>query len=126
MKSNSSNILNKKKKQMLESWMQIQLQDEGLREDLISNEELRVQSDELLSSMLRTLQSDNHTDSESPEFEELTEMLSGIAINRAKQGFSARETSTYVISLKDAMIQVIENEYKDDFQKLYQETSKVI
>jgi rsbT co-antagonist protein RsbR len=39
-------LLQKKKKQVLESWINNQLADPNLREDLMSNEEMREQSNE--------------------------------------------------------------------------------
>jgi rsbT co-antagonist protein RsbR len=52
MKYDASKILQRKKKFILEEWMKNQLADESLREDLMSNEDLREQSDELLDGLL--------------------------------------------------------------------------
>ncbi|HYG39072.1 MAG TPA: RsbRD N-terminal domain-containing protein, partial [Cytophagales bacterium] len=125
MKSTASNILVKKKKQILETWMQLQLQDESLREDLISNEELRGQSDELLTSLLIAIQNDNYSDVNTSDFEQIFDVLSGISISRAKQGFSPRETGVYVLSLKEALFKSLEAGLKDDIQKLYEESIKI-
>src|SRR6476620_9953998 len=114
MKQDIARILQKKKKQILEDWMKLQLADIGLREDLISNEELREQSDELLNSLLKNLTDKNITDVESEEFEPVREILSGISISRARQGFSPRETGIYIFSLKDALLQSLKSELKDD------------
>jgi len=114
MKQDIARILQKKKKQILEDWMKLQLADIGLREDLISNEELREQSDELLNSLLKNISEKNITDVESEEFEPVREILSGISISRARQGFSPRETGIYIFSLKDALLQSLKSELKDD------------
>jgi len=50
MKNEAIKIFQKRKKIILENWIKYQLSDETLREDLISNEDLRAQSDELLNS----------------------------------------------------------------------------
>ncbi len=53
MKQDISKLLQKKKKNILEDWMNLQLADAGLREDLMSNDELREQSAELLDALLK-------------------------------------------------------------------------
>ncbi|MFL5743428.1 MAG: RsbRD N-terminal domain-containing protein, partial [Niastella sp.] len=53
MKQDISKLLQKKKKNILEDWISLQLADAGLREDLMSNDELREQSAELLDALLQ-------------------------------------------------------------------------
>ncbi|KAI9433765.1 anti-sigma-factor antagonist [Russula earlei] len=120
MKTDVAKLLQKKRKQVLEYWMTLQLSNETLREDLMSNEELREQSNELLDALLKAISDKNLTDAEAPEFEDVKEILSGISISRAKQGFSPRETGTYIFSLRDAFQQVLQEELKDDLASLYQ------
>ena len=107
-------MLQKKKKQILEDWMNSQLADAGLREDLMSNEELHEQSEELLDVLLKTLNDKNITDTDSESFEPVHEILSGISITRARQGFSPKETGFYVFSLKDALLKTLQTELKSD------------
>src|SRR5918993_1142422 len=107
-------LLQKKKKQILEDWMTVQLQDEALREDLMSNEELREQSEELLSTLLKAINDKNLADTSSVDFEPVHEILGGISISRARQGFSPRETGIYIFSLKDVLLSVLQSELKDD------------
>src|SRR6476620_5200132 len=92
MKSDVSKLLQKKKSLILETWMQNQLGDESLRDDLMSNEDLRLQSEELLDSLLDNLNEQNITNGQSDDFEPVVEILSGISITRARQGYSPRET----------------------------------
>lgn len=105
MKSDVSMLLQKKKNSILENWMQNQLSDESLRDDLMSNEDLRQQSEELLNSLLDNLNEDNLSSAHPDDFEPVVEILSGISITRARQGYSPRETGLYVFSLRDALIQ---------------------
>ena len=122
MKYDTSRILQKKKNNILELWMKNQLSDEALRDDLMSNDELRGQSDELLDSLLKTINQQNIGNPLSNDFEPVYEILSGISITRARQGYSPRETGTYVLSLKDALLHTLQNEIKDDTQSLYDAT----
>lgn len=125
MKSDVSKLLQKKKKQIIDLWMKNQLKDASLREDLMSNEELRIQSEELVESLLGKLNSQNLTDIESAEFDDVYEILGGISITRARQGFSPRETGTYIFSLKDALLEILQDELKSDPVSLYEASMKV-
>jgi rsbT co-antagonist protein RsbR len=100
--------------------MSQQLEDETLREDLMSNEELRKQSEELLDGFVKAIGRGKVDSINTPEFEPVTDILSDISITRARQGFSPRETGTYILSLKAALSQVLEKEYAEDARLLYQ------
>ena len=106
--------LQKRKKQILEDWMNLQLADASLREDLMSNEELREQSSELIDALLKAINDKNISAIESSDFETVYEILSGISISRARQGFSPRETGIYIFSLKEALLKNLQYEYPDD------------
>ncbi len=114
MNTDIAKLLQKNKKQLLEDWMTEQLADAGLREDLMSNEELREQSDELLNTLLKVVTDKNLSDVQSSDFEPLHEILGGISISRARQGFSPRETGIYIFSLKDALLKTLQIDLKDD------------
>jgi rsbT co-antagonist protein RsbR len=125
MKTDVAKLLQKKRGQVLEYWMTKQLSDSALRDDLMSNEELREQSNELLDSLLRSITEQNMADPETTELDGVKEILSGISISRAKQGFSPRETGLYVFSLKDSLVQVLAEEIKNDPAALYAASQKV-
>ncbi len=120
MNDQVSKFLQKNKKQLLEVWMSQQLENETLREDLLSNEELRTQSQELLDGLLKAMGGGKTNAINTPEFEPVTDILSDISITRARQGFSPRETGTFILSLKAAFVQVLEKEYEPDPRLLYQ------
>jgi len=125
MKYDASKILQRKKKSILEEWMKNQLADETLREDLMSNDDLREQSTELLDSLLKTINENNIDNGESAEFENVAEILSGISISRARQGFTPKETGLFVLSLKDALLQTLKAEISDNAEALYDSSMKV-
>jgi rsbT co-antagonist protein RsbR len=124
MKNEAVKVLQKKRKQVLESWIKLQLSDDSLREDLISNEELRGQSEELVNVFIDSLKDDNIDDPKSSDFEGVIDILSGISIARAKQGFTPRETGVYIFSLKEALMSSLQQEIKDP-QELYLQSMKV-
>lgn len=121
----TAQLLKKKKKVILENWMKNQLADESLREDLISNEDLRRQSEELLNGLLTAIEKGNFDDIYSNEFEQVTDILSDISVTRARQGFSPRETTLYVLSLKLALTDLLEKERRDQPEILYKEVLQV-
>ncbi len=117
-------MLIKKKKEILQNWIKIQMEDDALREDLITRDELQKQSEELLDELLKLLDS-SATNFEGREFEAIKDILAEISVSRAKQGFSPRETGLFVFSLKKALSQVMHSEYKSDLKKLMEETMKL-
>jgi rsbT co-antagonist protein RsbR len=124
MKNEAIKIFQRKKKSILETWMKLQLTDDGLRDDLMSNDDLRAQSDELLNTLVSSLTDENIDDVNSANFESVVDILSGVSISRAKQGYSPRETGIYVFSLKEALLNILQQELKDP-QELYLQSMKV-
>jgi rsbT co-antagonist protein RsbR len=124
MKNESLKIFQKKRKQLLETWMKLQLADDSLREDLMSNEELRGQSEELINILVDKLNDTNIDDPKSSDFDPIVDILSAISISRARQGFSPRETGAFVFSLKDAMLNVLQQDMKDP-QELFLQSIKM-
>lgn len=125
MKLEIVKMLQKKKKQIIDLWMKNQLADSALREDLMSNEELRAQSEDLVDALLKKLTEENLSNIDSADFDDVYEILGGISITRARQGFSPRETGTYILSLKDALLSILQQEFKDSPGELYDASMKV-
>jgi rsbT co-antagonist protein RsbR len=118
-------ILRQKKKQIFTVWMKNQLADGGLRDDLISANDLRTQSEEVLNTFFAVLTDDNLTTPADPSLTPLFDLLSSISMTRARQGFTPRETSTYIFSLKDALLETLQHERKDDPQRLLIESFQI-
>ncbi|MFD2571114.1 STAS domain-containing protein [Spirosoma soli] len=118
-------ILRQRKKQILTLWMKNQLADEGLRDDLMNNDDLRAQSEELLSTLVEEIATKNLSRLDSSSSSPLYELLSSISISRARQGFTPRETGTYIFSLKDALIEILQHERADNPQQLLDEILKI-
>lgn len=122
MEYNIPKLLQKRKKNIIELWIKNQLSEAGLREDLISNEEIRQQSEELVDSFVSNLTLENINDVNSGDFDGVIEILSGISIIRARQGFTPRETGAFIFGLKEALLQLLQQEIKDDKETLYHAT----
>jgi rsbT co-antagonist protein RsbR len=110
MFENIIKTLKSNKGEILELWMKNQLADSFLTEDLISHQELRKQSEELVNALVNNLNEKSINDSQSPDFDQLTEMLGGISISRARQGFSPRETGSFILSLREALLEILKRE----------------
>ena len=124
IKNDAVIILQKQKKHIAKQWIGNLLAGPSLREDLMSNEDLKSQSEELLYAFINALNDDSIDNSESSAFERVNEILAGISISRAKQGFSPRETGTYIFSLKGAILEVLQQELKDP-SVLYLQNQKI-
>lgn len=124
MKNEAVKIIKAKKKYILEQWFQNQLDNDGLRDDLITNEDQRAQSEELINLFASSLNDNNFDNFQSRDFEKIEDILSGIAIARAKKGFSPRETGAYVFSLKTALLKTLSEEIKDP-AVLYADSMKI-
>ena len=117
--------LRQKKNQILSLWMRNQLADGSLRDDLMSNDDLRTQSVEFLDCLFDTLTDDTLDTPDAPSLSPLIDQLTGVSLSRARQGFTPRETGTYIFSLKDALLEILRHERKDDPQQLLTETLRV-
>lgn len=118
-------VLKEKRSNVIEQWLENQLASETLREDLITNGELRSQSEELIDELINNLNPENLDNPDSTSLDSVIEILSGVSITRARQGFSPRETGLFVNGLKDAMISVL-IEDADLNQESFKEILKLI
>jgi rsbT co-antagonist protein RsbR len=124
MKSLAAELLPSKYAEILDLWIKQQVKDEGLRSDLMSQDDLRRESESLLKALLDGIRQDNFTDINSSEFDKVNDILAGISHNRASNGFSPRETAYFVFSLKEAFSSVLEKNIPDA-RALYLESVKI-
>ena len=124
MKISAAKVLSDKQEEVLDNWIKQQLKDASLREDLMSNEDLKKESGDLLKSIITAIRKENYTDVNATEFEKANEVLAGISLSRARNGFSPRETAHFVFSLKYAFSEVLEKNITDS-RVLYTESQKL-
>jgi rsbT co-antagonist protein RsbR len=94
-------ILRQHQHDLLSEWMQLQMESTASRRDLISDSELRQQSRDFLTALSHAVSSGDRIESSS--WTPVREMLSRFSESRARQGFSASETATFVFSLKQPL-----------------------
>ena len=112
-------LLQKKKQTILETWINHQLANDALRDELISNEDARVQSQELLDAFLEKLRGEARGDSAESSSDAVLEILETVTVSRARKGYSPRETGVFLFSLKDALLKALSDEIKNDPTALY-------
>jgi rsbT co-antagonist protein RsbR len=125
MKNDAIKILQRQKKAVSQQWVNSLLKDPEQREDLMSREELKSQSEELIGSFIDSLNDESIDEANSVSFDKVNEIISSISISRARQGFSPRETGNYMISLKRALQQSLQSELKDQ-ETLFVQSQKII
>ncbi|MFB9862906.1 STAS domain-containing protein [Rufibacter immobilis] len=121
MNKDTATYLKGKRKQILEKWMDNQVKDAALRDDLMSVAELQQQSEEFLTALLNAFGTPEAENTDSAGYETLIDILNEISISRARQGFSPRETNMYILSLKQVLGQQLEQNPALDPSKLSRE-----
>jgi rsbT co-antagonist protein RsbR len=100
-------ILLKKRNEILQEWLQLQLSAENRRPDLISEAELRNDSNRFLNALTDAVQSGNLGDISTPEYKPILEMLADFSRSRGLQGFTPSETATFVFSFKQPLVSAV-------------------
>jgi rsbT co-antagonist protein RsbR len=118
-------LFQKKRESILETWINSQLANATLRDELISDEESRAQSEELLNEFLNMLKAEARSGQEDNSMDSVIEILESITISRARKGYSPRETGVFIFGFKNALIGVLNDEIKNDPKTLYEETVKI-
>jgi len=79
-------------------WINGQLANEALKEDLITNKETGAQSEELLDAVIQIFGdgSTNNSMDENPA----TDIFESLTLTIARNGYSPRENGVYIFSLK--------------------------
>lgn len=103
---NLADIVSANEEQIRAEWLR-GMTSSVRRGDLISEKELSDQSRELLSAIVQGLNSGD-IDLSSPAWGRAKELLEGISVSRAKQGFTPAETATYILSLKQPVFSAVQ------------------
>ena len=107
MTTSIAKTLLNQRNEILQEWLSQQLRTENLRADLISEAELRTDSDRFLNVLTDAVQSGNFSKIESPEYQPVLEVLERFSRSRGLQGFTPSETATFVFSLKQPLFSAL-------------------
>jgi rsbT co-antagonist protein RsbR len=116
-----SEILAKSGENILQDWLKEQLAALSLRKDLLSESDLRRESAEFLSLLIKAAGADNLTDITSQEWAAARGFLAGLSRSRAVQGFTPTETIAFVFSLKQPLFAALREAVGEDAAALADE-----
>jgi rsbT co-antagonist protein RsbR len=114
MTASITKVLLNQRGQILQEWLRQQLADQNLRTDLISEAELRSDSDRFLQVFSEAVQFGNLSDIQDPAYKPTLEMLEDFSRSRSLQGFTPSETATFVFSLKQSLFSALRRSSEND------------
>jgi rsbT co-antagonist protein RsbR len=118
--SRLADILNKHQSDILAEWLKLQKDVSTSRPDLIKETEIRSESAQFLRLFLDAAQA-NVSDTASPAWSAVRDMLGTLSASRAKLGFSPSETAMFVFSLKEPIFSRLRQECGADAETLASE-----
>jgi rsbT co-antagonist protein RsbR len=116
------NLLEKREKEVLSSWMEKQVSAGSLRSGQIKEEDLKQQSEQFLRGFVQALKSGQMDDVMDAAWGPVRELLGEVSRSRAIQGYSPTETATFVFSLKEPLFASLREQITDDAARLGEET----
>jgi len=121
--SKLAEMINKYQDEIRADWLK-QMAGSVSRADLMTKEELDMQSRELMDAIAMGARSGEITNLDGPAWGQVREVLSSISASRAKQGFSTSETATFVLSLKQPIFNAVRRENASDPAALFDDIWK--
>ncbi|MBB6098758.1 rsbT co-antagonist protein RsbR [Deinobacterium chartae] len=107
-----SELIVSQQPQLLERWVAAQLSAPTLRPDLISEQELRQQSEEFLDLLTGALQHSGNL--HAPAWAGVREQLGRVSRERALRGFTFSEVATFVFSFKQPLFDALQQRWGQD------------
>jgi rsbT co-antagonist protein RsbR len=107
-------ILRRHEGDILADWIRQQQSSGAVRANVIKESEFREQCRAFLVMLREALDSGNLTDINAPAWSSARDFIAEMARTRARQGFTAAETATFVFSLKLALFARLRQEYAND------------
>ena len=102
-KNQLGRIVARGEKEILAEWVRLQRESPGRRSDLVGEQALGEQARQILSAFRQGLEGGS-SDVSAAGWSEIREVLTQLSKERARVGFSARETALFVLSLKQALL----------------------
>jgi rsbT co-antagonist protein RsbR len=109
--ANLPQLLRKHQEDLLSEWITHQLASLASRRDLISDVDLRRQSEQFLEAYIDLVESAPTDRPSGPAWDQCREILSQLSVSRARMGFSPSETAMFVFSLKQPVFELIRRSY---------------
>ena len=93
--------------------------------ELMGEEQLRAEAGSLLRTLTIAFGAENCEDITQPAFADSATMLREVSASRARQGFTPSETATFILSLKNTLLEYLQQEIDDDLELLNAEVVKM-
>ncbi len=114
-----ADLFNKDTDIILKLWMKQQAAAGSLRSDLISEEEMRQMSFDTLAGINIAVSAGNMDDIEAEAFDAVKTNLKKVSERYAMLDFSPSETATFIFSLKEAVMDALQQQYENDTDALF-------
>ena len=107
-------FLRESRDKLLSAWVQDQLSAPGFRADLLSERQLRAESERFLDALREAVAADSAEGGLSnPAWDPVRGLLSELSHSRANDGFTPTETATFVFSLKQPIFTGLMDKHGD-------------
>jgi rsbT co-antagonist protein RsbR len=106
-------VLRERRGEVLDAWVKAQFAAPGVRTDLISESELRVESDRFLAALGEAVDGSADAEITDSRWSGVREVLTDLSRSRAGRGFTPTETATFVFSLKQPLFDALRGETAD-------------
>jgi rsbT co-antagonist protein RsbR len=108
-----SEILTTHEEALLKEWLEGQVAVRSMRSELLTRQELHEQSRRFLEA-LRDAVAKGGVDTASAHYTPVRQMLEELSSTRARQGYTPRETATFVFSLKQPLFRLLRERFGKD------------
>src|SRR3954447_18985598 len=119
--SKIAQILERHEEALLADWLKEQSANNGGARQL-SKEQLREQSTAFLRLLREATRNGSVADTAAPDWSRVRDLLADLSRARARQGFTASETATFVFSFKQPLFERLRDELANDAAGLARET----
>ncbi|HEY1937837.1 MAG TPA: STAS domain-containing protein [Candidatus Angelobacter sp.] len=116
-------MISKHEEQLRTEWLK-QMSSAVRRADLMSDEEIKAQSRELLAAIASGAKSGDVANLDGAAWATTRDILQSISTSRAKQGFTPGETTSFVLSLKQPLFSIIRKELSSTPDAMFDEVWK--
>ena len=120
-KRRGAELLSTRRDEIVNLWIADRLESDDFRDELISKQELRQQSRQLVEMLARAIEDSPEADFGDTSFSDVRAFLNEIAHVRAVKGYSPVENATYVLSLRDVVLRLLAEELEGDARALVAE-----
>src|SRR5665213_755892 len=113
-------VFEKREQEISDQWIEKQ-QATGRKLTAAEREQANRQSREFLRSLKTALKQNSSGDISGPEWAGVREFLVDLSSRRARDGYTPRETASFVFSLKQPLFSALKNEFGADSQTVADE-----